>query len=341
MVSAEWKKIKAGDIAPVYLLTGEERYILDTTIQHLKKAMPDVDESTVNYFDLSETPVEFVIDEADTLPFLQERKLIIASNATFLRAQEKGKEKIEHNLSRLESWLQTPSPTAVVVFLAPYEKLDARKKITKLMTKQTTVIEAKRLEGTDLLTWVQHEAKSNGIEMERERAQQLVDLVGDDLLLLSSELLKIATYLGGQGVVTEKILQLLVPRTPETDVFRLTDAYVNGKVSESISIYHDLLRNGEEPIMLTSLIASQIRLMIQVNSLQKKGYQQQQIAKTIGVHPYRVKLMMGKSRHTSPERLLQILDRLAMIDYQLKSTGGRRERIFELFLMQPLQNNIK
>ena len=53
-----------------------------------------------------------------------------------------------------------------------------------------------------------------------------------------------------------------------------------------------LLRNGEEPIMLTSLIASQIRLMIHVGSLRKKGYQQHQIAKTLSVHPYRVKLMM-------------------------------------------------
>ena len=44
------------------------------------------------------------------------------------------------------------------------------------------------------------------------------------------------------------------------DVFRLTDAYVTGRVANTVSIYHDLLRNGEEPIMLTSLIASQIRL---------------------------------------------------------------------------------
>ena len=44
--------------------------------------------------------------------------------------------------------------------------------------------------------------------------------------------------------------------------------------------------------MLTSLIASHIRLMIHVGTLRKKGYQQQQIAKTLSVHPYRVKLMM-------------------------------------------------
>ena len=77
------------------------------------------------------------------------------------------------------------------------------------------------------------------------------------------------------------------------DVFRLNGCLC---CRESVAIRFQfimiLLRNGEEPIMLTSLIASQIRLMIHVETLRKKGYQQHQIAKTLKVHPYRVKLMM-------------------------------------------------
>ena len=106
---------------------------------------------------------------------------------------------------------------------------------------------------------------------------------------------------------------------------------------DTVSIYHDLLRNGEEPIMLTSLIASHIRLMIHVGTLRKKGYQQQQIAKTLGVHPYRVKLMMENRNRPDGERLLHILDKLAEIDYKLKSSSGKRERILELFFMEPLR----
>ena len=76
------------------------------------------------------------------------------------------------------------------------------------------------------------------------------------------------------------------------------------KCQDTVSIYHDLLRNGEEPIMLTSLIARQIRLMIHVQSLRKKGYQQHQIAKTLNVHPYRVKLMMENRNIPNEDRLL-------------------------------------
>ncbi|WP_438311052.1 DNA polymerase III subunit delta [Sporosarcina sp. FA9] len=338
MANATWKNISAGVIEPVYLLSGIEEHIFDTTIERLKKAIPILDETSIVYFDLEETPIEIVLEEADTLPFLEDRKLIIARNASFLTAQDKGREKVVHNLEVFESWLGNPSPTATVVFLAPYEKLDARKRITKLMQKQTTVIEAKRLQGRDLTTWIQHEAKQNDSKISSEIAMLLVDVAGDSLLSLATEIEKMATYLAGEGEITKEVIEMHVARTPEMDVFRLTDSYITGKVADSVSIYHDLLRNGEEPIMLTSLISSQIRLMIHVQSLRRKGYQQQQIAKTLKVHPFRVKLMMDNKKMPNEARLLIILNNLATIDYKLKSTSGKRERVLELFFMQGIRN---
>lgn len=72
MPNAVWKKIASGQIDPVYLLTGVEHHIFDATIERLKKALPNIDEASIIRFDLEETPVEAVIEEADTLPFLDE-----------------------------------------------------------------------------------------------------------------------------------------------------------------------------------------------------------------------------------------------------------------------------
>lgn len=337
MVNAIWKNINEGNIAPVYLLTGIEQHLIDTTIKKVMKAMPDIDESSVIRFDLEETPVETVLEEADTLPFLEDRKLIIANNASFLKASDKSKEKVVHNIALLESWLGNPSPTAIVLFLAPYEKLDGRKKIVKVLQQKAVVVEAMPLTGRDLTTWIQNETGTRGIKISPELAQLLVDMAGDSLLTLSNEIAKISMYMNGKGDVTREIIEMLVPRLPEMDVFRLTDAYMTGNVKRTISIYHDLLRNGEEPIMLTSLIAGQIRLMIHVTSLVKKGYQQQQIAKTLNVHPYRVKLIMDNRSIPKMERLLLILEKLARIDHQLKSTSGKRERVLEIFFMEALR----
>lgn len=337
MPNAIWKKIADGKIDRVYLLTGVEHHIFDQTIERLKRAMPDVDDETIIRFDLEQTPLEAVLEEADTLPFLQDQKLIIANDAYFLTGQDRKIKDVEHNVQALETWLDHPSPTATVVFIAPYEKLDGRKKITKKIKQCATVIEANRLEGKDLTVWIQREAEVNGVQITNASAQVLVDRVGENLLTLATEIEKMATYLGEPAEITDDLIEMMVPRTPEMDVFRLTDAFVANRVPETIAIYHDLLRNGEEPIMLTSLIAGQVRLMIHVQSLSKKGYNQPQIAKTLRVHPYRVKLMLQNRSLPQPERLLRILEELAEIDYKLKSTSGKRERLLELFFMNGLQ----
>lgn len=119
---------KKGELSPVYLIIGEESYFIDETVKRLKDALGNEEEIEMSTFDLEELPVDVVIDEADTIPFFSERKLVIAKNASFLKASEKGKEKIDHDVKRLESWLANPSDFSVTVFIAPYEKLDERKK---------------------------------------------------------------------------------------------------------------------------------------------------------------------------------------------------------------------
>ncbi|PIC59002.1 DNA polymerase III subunit delta [Sporosarcina sp. P12(2017)] len=335
MVTKIWSQIEKGDVQPVYLLTGTEQHLLDETIKKLIKAVPGMTTSEVNRFDLEEIPIQAVLEVANEFPFLVDHKLIVAKNCSFLKATDQSKEKQNHQLDLLEKWLENPSPTATVVFVAPYEKLDARKKITKKIKKHAVVVEAVALQGQDISTWIMQQGKAKGIEFDKKTAEFLMEMSGTDLLTLATEVDKLAGYLAFKGAVDIDMIEQLVARTPEMDVFRLTDSFVNNKRAESIAVYHDLLRNGEEPIMLASLIASQVRLMIHVTNLRKKGYQQQQIATTLRIHPYRVKLMM--QRKLPPlQVLLKALDDLATIDLQLKTTSGNRQRKLELFLMNGL-----
>ncbi len=336
MFSSIWKKIQQGNFSPVYLLIGTEHYFFDETIRRMKESLHQDGETDVLLFDLDEVPIQQVIEEADTIPFFTDRKLIIAKNASFLKATEKGKEKIEHDLKALESWVHHPSETAITVFIAPYEKLDERKKITKLMKEKALLIEAKPLEGKDLFVWVQSVVANEKKTMTDGAITHLINTVGQDLVLLQSEIHKMATYVGEDVEISKEIVELLMTRTLEQDAFQLLNAYLRGDTTTALSVYHDLLRQKEEPIMLTALLASQIRLMSNVRYLQKKGYHAQAIAKQLKVNPYRVKLIVDSRQQVGEERLLEVLHRLSNADYQLKTSGGRRERILELFLMNRL-----
>lgn len=336
MFAAHWKKIQQGHIEPVYLLSGTEHYFFDETINRLKSSLSQSEEIDVILFDLDEVPVQHVIEEADTIPFFTEKKLIVVKNSSFLKATEKGKEKIEHDLKALENWLSHPSETSVCLFIAPYEKLDERKRITKIMKEKAIHLEAKQLEGNDLKVWIQSAVQAENKSISGIAIQSLIETIGNDLVQLKSEIQKMVIYLGEDNEITSQIIDLLLSRTLEQDAFQLLNAYLRGDTATALTVYHDLLRQKEEPIMLTALLASQIRLMSNVRYLQKKGYHAQAIAKQLKVNPYRVKLIVESRIQVGEDRLLETLHRLADADYKLKTSSGRRERILELFLMNRL-----
>lgn len=131
MISEKWMQIANNDLSNVYLLYGTEAYFIEETLKRLKRQLNEQGEVEIITFDMEEKSVDEVMYEADTIPFFSDKKLVIAKNAFFLKATEKGKEKVIHDTVSLEKWLQSPSPTAIVVFIAPYEKLDERKKLRK------------------------------------------------------------------------------------------------------------------------------------------------------------------------------------------------------------------
>lgn len=336
MFTKVWNDIKNGNIDPVYCIVGEETYFIDETLNRLKKALATTDDAEIMSFDLEESPVDFIIDEADTFPFFSEKKLVIAKNASFLKATEKGKEKIDHDLGRLENWLKNPSDFAVTVFIAPYEKLDERKKITKQMKQNSVMLVAEPLKENDLNVWVLSAVKSYGKTINNDAIDKLIEMVGVNMLQLQKEIEKLALYLGDEQIITMNLVEDLVAKTLEHDAFKMLNAYLAHNNAEAIQIYHDLLRQKEEPIMLVGLLASNIRTMNNVYYLQRKGYHPTQIAKQLKVHPYRVKLMLEQKTRPSEERLLKALNKLSEIDLMLKSVSGSRERYLEMFLLKAL-----
>lgn len=338
MFTSIWKEIRNGNFAPVYLLMGEEGYFIEETIRRLRDRLSSEGELEEMTFDLEEVPVEAVIEEADTFPFFSERKLILAKNASFLKAADKNKVKIEQNLKALERWLEHPSETAITVFIAPYEKLDERKKITKLMKENSVVAEGKTLQEHDLIQWVVSEAAKREKTISKELASKLIEITGFDMIRLQAEIEKMSLYLGNEQEITAAIIDDMVARTLEQDAFKMLNAYLTGDTKTALSVYHDLIRQKEEPIMLTSLLASQIRLMHHVFFLKKKGYHQQQIAKQLKVHPYRVKLMLESTLRIDENKLIAVMKKLAEADLKLKTVSGNRERILELILMQKISS---
>lgn len=335
MVLDVWKKIKKKQFTPMYVLYGTEDFLINETKQLLVNYALSEEEIEFNLssYDLEETPIEVAIEDAETFPFVGERRLIFLNNPTFLTG-EKSKSKIEHNLNKLEAYLKEPAPYSIIVFSGAYEKLDERKKLTKELKRQGTVVDAKKLNEQELILWVKERVAISGVEIDDEAVHQLLTLSGTNLLMLTTEVDKLALYANGGKKIDVNMVEKLVSRSLEQNIFSLVDKIVQRKIEDAFRIYYDLLKQNEEPLKILAILAGQFRLIYQVKELARKGYGQQQIAGFVKVHPFRVKLAAGQARLFEDEELAQIMNMLADADYLAKTGGMNKEMILEMFLFR-------
>ena len=339
MVLEIWKQLKKNNVEPIYLLFGTESFLINETKQLLiQKVLSDEEiDFNLSTYDLEETPIEAAIEDAETLPFMGEKRLIILQNPVFLTS-EKQKGKVEHNIGKLETYLAEPAPYSVVVFAAPYEKLDERKKITKELKRKAVVGEAKRLGETELKAWIKDRTTSNGVQIQEDAINLMLTLTGTNLFMLASEVDKLSLYAGDSNRIDAEMVDKLVARSLEQNIFTLIEKVVQRKVDEALRIYYDLLKQNEEPIKIMALLAGQFRLLYQVKELARKGYGQQQIAGALKAHPFRVKLAAGQARHFSDEELAKIMKMIAHADYQMKTGGMKKELLIEMILFNLTRN---
>src|SRR5699024_9658252 len=97
----------------------------------------------------------------------------------------------------------------------------------------------------------------------------------------------------------------LVSKSLEANGFSLTDLILKNQRQEAVETFRDLILQKEEPIKLLGLISSQLRLYYQTKILSSEGLRQDEIAKQLKVHPYRVKLALSAVSRYSLDNLLK------------------------------------
>ncbi|WP_172194086.1 DNA polymerase III subunit delta [Saccharibacillus qingshengii] len=329
------KQVKAGEVSPLYLCYGTEKYRMKEFVSLLETELIAEDQRSfaVANYDLAETPIELVVEEAETAPFLSERKLIVVRDSSLFTA---GKEsaKVEHRIEKLLEYLANPADYSVLVFLAYAEKLDERKKLVKAFKTSAAVISFAPMGESELSGWVTKQFGRSSVAIGPEAAALLLKRAGTSLAGLSGEIEKLSLFAGKGGTVGTDDVEKLVAIGTEQSVFVLVEHIANLKLQQALDVFYDLLKQREEPIKIVSLIARQFRIILQVKEMSGQNYSQQQMAGQLGLHPYAVKIASEQARRFETVRLRHILSSIAKLDHQIKT--GAVDKVFglEMFLLR-------
>jgi len=327
------QELKKGIVHPVYLLYGTEALLIDETVSMIQRAaLPQgVDDFNYMKFHYDETPIQYTVHEAETIPFMSERKLILVNNCAAFTTAKSGR--VDHDVDVLQAYLGNPAPFSTIILTVNAEKLDERKKLTKIAQQNACVVQFVAFKENEVKDWIIAETKEHGTSITSDGVSRLILSVGTNLRLLRSEIEKLALYAGEGGTITEQVVDDLATRTMENNIFVFIDEVVRLRVERAMRMMYDLMKNKEEPIKLLFMITRQIRIMLQIKVQSGRGYSMNQVAQQIGVHPYAAKIASEQGNRYSAKELEKLLFDLAEIDYKIKTGQIGDRTALEMFLL--------
>jgi len=115
------KELKENKLSSIYLLYGQERYLLDNVVKKIKKSFGNLVDG-LNYIKIDNSAIDNIISEIQTPAFGFERKLIIIKNTDLLKKQSKKKnqliiDKIEKISEYIENNKDEIKDHNVIVFI--------------------------------------------------------------------------------------------------------------------------------------------------------------------------------------------------------------------------------
>ncbi|ARN89965.1 DNA polymerase III subunit delta [Levilactobacillus brevis] len=321
-------------LSNVYVILGQADYFQRRLKRGFKQQVP-AEEQTMNFasYDMDTVPLAVALDDAMAAPFFGERRVVCVDNPQFLTGETK-KQKVEHDIDSLQKYLESPMPSTVLVFFAPYDKLDARKKVTKQLKKVATIVEINQFSERDVRQFVTDQLKQDGYTMEPAALNDLIQRTDADLTLIMSELPKLELYTLPEKTITQAAISGLVTQTLTQNVFDLVNRVLAKNTAGAVTLYRELLQAKEEPLKINAILQGQFRLLIQTKVLAKQGYSQGKLASILKVHPYRIKLALQTHRRFQLTDLNRAYLGLFRVEKQMKSTTMDPELLFSLFMTQ-------
>lgn len=311
-----------------YVIYGEEQYQVRKQIDAMiRKEVGERDDMNTTIYDATQVDIQVILEDAQTIPFFTVKKVIVVQNANFLSASNDTNIEVE----RLQEYLEKPIDSTVLILTGSFAKLDTRKKFVKKVSSLCQVSVCNKLDKQTLPNYVKEELHKRDIKMDAQVFQILCDRLPYDIGTIQNELAKLELY--GEQIHVDVVKQLIT-RSLEEDVFLMVNAVVEKNMKKCFEVWKDMQVLNKDPIYLIALIASQFHLLYNVKIAMMRGMRgQEEIASSLQVHPFRVKLAIPVCQRLNIDQLLLVLDRLAILDQNIKRGQIDKKIGFEMFLL--------
>ena len=310
--------LKKGSMERCYLFEGEEEFTKKSALKAIREKTAGGDFAAMNDTRLADPAPDELIAAAETLPFMSDRRFVEVRDSAMLQTGKAKDYDEDSAVKRLDNYLDQLPDTAVIVFYC-HGKADGRKKLYQVLKKKAQIVSFDPLDDRELAQWIAATLKKNGKKISLAACQRLWFSAGRDLTLLNNEIGKLAAYAGDREEITEADVDAICVQSTEYKVYDMADTLLSGQGAKALRMLEGLLRDGEERLMLLSLLGRQCRQLRYAKALAAAGCQPGEIASKLGIPPFVARKSLDTARAYTGKQLAEMAKLCLESEYLVKS----------------------
>lgn len=250
------------------------------------------------------------------------QKLILVKNPYFLTSKISPKD--QPKIKQLQQiFANLPALSDALVTVASYERLDQRRKLTKLLKKYCLLVST-NVKPYQLGGFFKKLSRQEGIQFEPGALKLLLARSDQVLATALNNYCKLKSICGGK-TISQNMVRQNIDRSLAQNIFAILEKSLHGQVEQGLMRLDDQLREGVSPSAILAVFASQLEFQICVQTLAQRGRSEMEITKQLNAHPYRIKLALrGK---TSLVKLRHLLQEVIELDFGYKN-GTYQDPVF-------------
>lgn len=312
--------LSAGTVGCAYIFYGEESYLREYYLGELRKKLVPAGFEEFNYHRLEgkDLTVQTLTEMAEAMPMLSERTLIVVTDFDIFKLGEEQREK-------LIALLDDVPPYCCMVFVydtVAYKPNKTMKKLCKAIGDHVQAVEFRAQDSNDLIAWIARRFRALDKEIDRQTAEYLIFTCGGLMTGLVPEISKIAAYAKGKAI-TQKDIDDVADPVLSAEVFRLSDAVLQGNYDLAASILGDLLKMQTEPIMILAALGSQLRRIYTARLAIDSGKDKYWLMELWDMKSdYPAKLLLNAAKRTTAGWCADAVKMCQVLDRRMKSEKG-------------------
>ncbi len=344
-------------LRPGYVLLGDETFLyLRCRAGVLSTLAPPESRDFCLYdLDLAETSIFDILDLAQTPSLMAPFQVFFIRNLKTLYGRGSKKEEF----AAIDAYFRSPNPQAVLLFVADHLRIptDLRKmdmqdkdryeRIRETLGDWCGLVELARVDGADAVRFITAAAQARSIQFDPDAARELVDALGADMMLVSSEFEKLALYVTAPQVLRSKEpritlgdVETMVLAAKQRSLYELTDAISQRDRPRALLLLHGLLNasDGGEDAAIGHLymLARTFRQMLVIH---EKGVRDSRAIWNVLWQGFRMPpfaaedLIRQARRYKSRSALTRALRLVARADLELRSSPANKLLVLERLIL--------